>query len=242
MKIHDIDLEWLEGVRYELSNARCKSWNDGQRGALYSATQFSASGIGDGVTLLAIGDTRFGRENDKEPADDPNRDAKSFLKVSTQTKHFDGEVVIHAGSVFGDQVAPEVLAIGRTGLEILERNNIQFHFIPGNHETSREIELFEEHETTVVTQLDTDGVRVGNCVEVVGVDHRSPDEFSISARDFGRFPDVSNRMLVLHQDLTPANEEGERRPAVSGGRTYSRVRLPRFRPSTRLGVLQLERG
>lgn len=206
---HDVSIKWREGASYELSHARGDTWNDGTNRILHSTNRFTAERIGDDVSLLVMGDTHIGREVRTNDTGAPHRCARSFLTAVSYATHFDADAVIHTGDIFDDQVTTEDIVIARSSLEILEENGIPFYYIFGNHETARGKYLLEEDYESVATQIDTEGVRIADKVEIVGSDYISSNRFSISAADFPQSPNVDKRILVLHQDLAPVRDNGD---------------------------------
>jgi len=203
---HNVDVYWREGWQYILKDGRYRQQRDGNV-LIHSTDDFTVRRPENAVDLLAIGDSHIGRENRPEDGNYPYHTARQFVAAMGYAERYDVNAVIHAGDLFDDNPTPEDILLAESGFEILKQNEIQFYFIYGNHGVDEAKSLYERIDDGEISHLDTEGVRLNDSLEIFGVDYSPKKDFTTTASDFETSPEVSRRLLVIHNEVDPPREE-----------------------------------
>lgn len=199
---HDVDFLWKEGWRYVLRQGLGKHRSDGTV-ILSSTSDMTVSPPEDVVDLLAMSDSHIGRENRPDDSNPPHHAVRQFVAAMGYANRYNVDAVVHAGDVFDDNPTRTDFEIAESGLRILGREDIPFHYIHGNHGCRFARELYDRVEAVDVARLGANGMRLGGTVELLGVGHASRGELGDRLSELTSSADASRRVLVFHNEIDP---------------------------------------
>lgn len=143
---HDVDVNWREGHRYTLRNARGKVWNgDPSTAVLHSTSDLRVEHRGAdtpaSTSVLVIGDTHVGyrhRNRTGKARWARNIDARDgFERAIEIAKERNVDAILHAGDVFDHEaIQDDYLRVSKSLVDPLKAD-IPFHYIRGNHDPAR---------------------------------------------------------------------------------------------------------
>jgi hypothetical protein len=199
---HDVDVHIREGWRYVLHDGRGRKWDHSEI-TLQSTSDFSVTRPEGVVELLALGDSHIGRENRPKNTGSPYRTARQFLTAMGYAARYDVDAVVHAGDCFDDNPTATDCMIAENGFDILAQSDIPFLFIYGNHGVSTAKSFFDRLTDVELCHLGTEGITVGDTIELFGIDNGSEESVLDAASNFGSSQNAGNQLLVVHNEIAP---------------------------------------
>lgn len=205
------DTDWQVNHRYRISQCSVQDGGQHFEVALAPSTKTIIDPIGtraDTAQLLVVGDTHIGRT--EHPGTGEQIDPiEAFSKAVSFGINQSVTAVIHVGDIFHENATvSQAKQVNDDVLEPLNKADIPFFYIRGNHEAAAGNKLLNHWKGGLATHLDTSGVAIGADIRLFGVDHYEEGNLPWSQIEFPNVTTESVAILILHQALEQVSGPG----------------------------------
>jgi predicted phosphodiesterase len=200
----EISIDWREGHRYRISRCGVQLGGGGYDLELAPSSLTRIEPLGPAtqrIQLLVLGDSHVGRKTHPGTGTEINP-VEAFVEAVKYGIDQDISAVVHVGDIFHESATSfEAQLVDQFVFKRLERANIPFYYIRGNHAASPGDELLTARSGNPVSHLDTTGTPLGSAVCLFGIDHHAGGNLPWSTLSFPASVEAPVSILVIHQTI-----------------------------------------